>query len=96
MVCGASWLVNHIPRETVAAQIGESNVFRPGRGVVQDDPRPARCQHGEGFAGLVNDLALDHEVKLDLGLLEAHQIANPFGLLASLFNYAIGSDGAGR
>ena len=36
--------------------------------------RMARCQDGEGFATLVNNPALDHEVKLDLLLVEADHI----------------------
>jgi len=43
--------------------------------------RMARCQDGEAFAILVNNPVLDHPVKLDLRLIEADQVASPFGYL---------------
>ena len=40
--------------------------------------RMARCQDGEAFGILVNNPRVAHEVRLDLRLVEAEQVASPF------------------
>jgi lambda family phage portal protein len=44
--------------------------------------RMARAQDGEAFAMMANNPLLSHPIKLDLQLIEADQVASPFGMLS--------------